>query len=358
MPPCAKNAPVLSKFSPLLPNRFCEQFDKKESIFEARMQSEYPKALDTSLAELDWSPWLDRMCELAQDDGYAERLGENHAAIFIENSPTLFVTFESFPEIGAISEAQRPFGWQLARAQGWSHLCLACKSDTWFREPRVYGYFDRLIDDGFFDEFEQVIFYGAGACGYAAAAFSVAAPGAKVFLIQPQATLDPRLAEWDQRFRYKRRTDFISRYGYAPDMLDACSKGILLYDPNIDEDAMHAALFARSNLLRFRMRHMGALLDRGLLRMEILADLVAGFADDSLTVPAIGRAFRARRNYVLYLKGLLARLEDEGRVYQISRLCQFAMRNTPGPRFRKALKAAYERAKETGVDMPPDGSEA
>jgi hypothetical protein len=43
------------------------------------------------------------------------------------------------------------------------------------------------VDDGFFDEFEQVIFYGSGSSGYAAAAFSVAAPGATVIAVQPQA---------------------------------------------------------------------------------------------------------------------------------------------------------------------------
>ena len=91
-------------------------------------------------------------------------------------------------------------------ALGWSHLCLLSHGDTWFRDNRVYGYFDRLIDDGFFDEFEQVIFYGAGACGYAAAAFSVAAPGAKRGDARPQATLDPRVAEWDDRYLHMRRT--------------------------------------------------------------------------------------------------------------------------------------------------------
>ena len=41
--------------------------------------------------------------------------------------------------------------------------------------------------------------------------------------MQPQATLDPRVAEWDDRFLHMRRTDFTDRYGYAPDMLDAAS---------------------------------------------------------------------------------------------------------------------------------------
>ena len=53
-------------------------------------------------------------------------------------------------------------GWDHGAALGWSHLCMVSRGDTWFRDRRVYGFFDRLIDDGFFEDFEQVIFYGAG----------------------------------------------------------------------------------------------------------------------------------------------------------------------------------------------------
>ena len=67
----------------------------------------------------------------------------------------------------------------MVREHRWSHMALISDSDTWFRDPAVYGWFDRLVDEGFFDEFDRVLFYGAGPCGYAAAAFSVSAPGAQ-----------------------------------------------------------------------------------------------------------------------------------------------------------------------------------
>ena len=108
---------------------------------------------------------------------------------------------------------------------------MVAEGQSWFRDPAVFAYFDRLVDDGFFDEFERVIFYGAGPCGYAAAAYSVAAPGATVVAVQPQATLDPRMTEWDDRFVEMRRTSFTDRYGYAPDMLDAADQAFVLYDP-------------------------------------------------------------------------------------------------------------------------------
>jgi len=103
--------------------------------------------------------------------------------------------------------------------------------DTWFRDPQIFNFFDRLIDDGFFEEFDNVVFYGVGPCGYAASTFSVAAPGSTVVVVQPQATLDPRMTEWDDRFKHMRNTSFTNRFGYAPDMLDACAQAYVLYDP-------------------------------------------------------------------------------------------------------------------------------
>lgn len=317
------------------------------------MTAEYSKALDTSLSGLAWSDWLDRLNDATDADGYAESLGDRHAAIFVEQKPTLLVSFEQFESIRVLSPEAQPMGWQMAKALGWSHLCLACVGETWFRERRVYGFFDRLVDDGFFEEFDQVIFYGAGACGYAAAAFSVAAPGARVLAIQPQATLDPRMTEWDDRFRGMRRTDFTTRYGYAPDMLDAAEHGFVLYDPEIELDAMHASLFARANVTRFRMRFMGGKLDRGLMRMNLLLRILAQLSAGKLTELSLARLFRERRRDVPYLKAALARLEDDGRLRLVVQMANYVMRTTPGPRFRRSLRAAYQRAEELGLELPP-----
>lgn len=316
------------------------------------MTADYPKALETSLAGLDWPDWLDRLEDVADADGYVERLGDAHAAVFIEHKPTLLVSFEPFPSLRVTSSDAQPMGWQLARALGWSHLCLTSKNESWFREGRVYGYFDRLVDDGFFEEFDQVIFYGAGAAGYAAAAFSVAAPGARVLAIQPQATLDPRLTEWDPRFRRQRRLNFTTRYGYAPDMLDAADRAVVLYDPELREDAMHAALFARQNVMTFRMRFMGARLDRGLLRTKILLRIIAQLSAGKLDRLSLAKLYRTRREDVPYLKSLLGRLEQDERVYLNVQLANHVLRTTPGPRFRRSLRAAQDKAAERGIELP------
>jgi hypothetical protein len=71
-------------------------------------------------------------------------------------------------------------GWQLAHEKGWSHLCVISEDQDWFSDPHIIDHFDRLIDDGFLDQFDEVIFYGCSAGGYAAAAYSVSYPLATV----------------------------------------------------------------------------------------------------------------------------------------------------------------------------------
>ena len=103
---------------------------------------------------------------------------------------TLIVTFEHHSDLSAYSSGI-PIGWQLAQEKGWSHLCVVSEHQDWFRDPHVIRHFDRLIDDGFLDQFDDVIFYGCYAGGYAAAAYSVSYPMATVIAINPQATLNP-----------------------------------------------------------------------------------------------------------------------------------------------------------------------
>ncbi len=315
---------------------------------------EAPNTFDMPLSGLsDRDAWLDRVAEIAGDDGYVERLGALHAAIFIEDKPTLLVTFETYQGIKGQSRDAQPMGWDMAKALAWSHLCLVSDGDTWFRDKAVYGYFDRLIDDGFFEDFDQVIFYGAGPCGYAAAAFSVAAPGAKVVALAPQATLDPRVTEWDDRYRHMRGTSFTDRYGYAPDMLDAASEAFILYDPEVHLDAMHAALFARKGVTLFRMRFMGPELEKGLMRLSILFRILAQVSAGKLDSVALAQLFRARRRDGGYQFTLLQRLKADARPYLVVLLARKVLEQRNARPFRKALDAAIEVAEESGIRLPP-----
>ncbi|EBA09666.1 hypothetical protein [Sagittula stellata] len=288
-------------------------------------------------SELGRGEWLTALKGLGEEHGFAEPLGKRHAGIFIEDGDTLLVSFETMSGIEALSETRTPLGFDMVRDHGWSSLSVLSHGDTWFRDPRVFGFFDQLLDDGFFDEFERVVFYGAGPCGYAAAAYSVAAPGARALLLQPQATLDPRVTEWDDRFTDMRRQDFTSRYGFAPDMIDAAEKAWVLYDPYERLDAMHSALFERGNVDRYRMPFFGGALQTDLRLMDILPKLLIEVADGTLDTARFAEHMRARRNHPPYLRKLLARTDASQRDRLGLMLCRHVTARMNAPRFRRRL---------------------
>jgi len=310
-------------------------------------------SIDISLAGLGTREWKAGLIAQADANGMYQELGKQHFATFIDGKSTLIVTFETIQGVRALSETAQPFGFEMVKALGWSHLCVLSNGDTWFRDDGVYGFFDQLIDDGFFEEFEQVVFYGAGPCGYAAAAYSVASPGATVMAVQPQATLDPGMTEWDDRFPDLRRTSFTDRFGYAPQMLDAAERVFVLYDPRQEKDAMHATLFEKSNVTRLKMPGMGAALQTQLIDMRILFPLLTMAGTGKLSKSAFYDLYRARRENVAYLNGLRAFLERSERPYLLTVLCRNVAERLGLPKFTRRLEELENRAKAGDFRMPP-----
>ena len=304
--------------------------------------------------DLTESQWLAELEEIGEEEGYFSPLGDNHAAVFVDRSQkVLFVAFETVTGIRATSERGLPLGFDVCERRDWSHLTILATSDTWYRDRFVYGYFDRLVDEGFFEDFDHVVFYGAGMCGYAAAAFSVVAPGASVIAVSPQATLERRLTEWDGRFPKARAFDFKSRYGYAPYMVEAASQAIVIYDPDEAEDAMHATLFQGANVerVRYRRGRSGAI-DADLRAMGLISRLAEAAVAGSLTPAELGRIFKARHRHVPYLRAALARTLADDRPYLTALLCRAVLDWQPIPRFRHHLGIAEHRLAERGGTLP------
>ncbi|MEY4697663.1 MAG: hypothetical protein RIT14_2091 [Pseudomonadota bacterium] len=302
------------------------------------------------LPDPDLHDWCQAMEDLCDEDGYFEPLGPalstRHWAFFHDDGPRLLVTFEDLATIRARPD-QRPMGREIALARGWSHLCLIADGPTWYRDPAVFGYVDRLVDDAFFEDFDSVLFYGAGTSGHAACAFSVAAPGAQVLAINPRATLDPALAGWDRRDIAARRLDFTSRYGFAPDMTEGAARLNLLYDPTSREDAMHAALFRAPWITRHAIPRLGAGAEQALLMSGLLAPLIDAAMEGTLDPAQFARLWRARRNLGPYLRALVDAAEAQGHPARALRICRHVTARTDAPRFRRrqqALEAALTAA--------------
>ena len=297
--------------------------------------------------------WQTRIAEIGEERGYFQTLGPQHSAMFIDEGTTLIVSFETVEAIRNGSHSQMPFGYRVAEGLGWSHLCLIADGETWFRDQGVYRFFDRLVDDAFFEDFDRVVFYGAGMCGYAATAYCVTAPGSSVVAIQPQATLDPRVTEWDPRFTSHRRLCFTDRYGYAPDMVDGAGEVFLIYDPEEPLDAMHAALFTKPFVTKLRCAHLGGSIELALLQMDVLPRLLARAGSGKLDAPTFHRLYRARRNHGGYLRGLLARLQDDDRPLLSAYVCRSTLKRISAPRIRRRLEQVEAELAARGTPLKP-----
>ncbi|MGI9388940.1 MAG: phosphoadenosine phosphosulfate reductase [Boseongicola sp.] len=304
--------------------------------------------------DLTDTQWLCELEEIGEELGYFSPLGDDHAAVFVDQSQdVLFVAFETVPGVRVTSETGMPLGFDVCERRGWSHLTVLALKDTWFRDRQIYAYIDRMVDTGFFEEFDKVIFYGAGMCGYAAAAYSVAAPGATVVVASPQATLARNMTEWDERFPDMRKSDFTTRYGYAPDMLEAAEAAFILYDPDEIEDAMHATLFSGPNIHRYRYRRgRSGAIDSDLRAMGLVSSLAEAAANDDLTPVRLARKLRARRKHIPYLRALLARVMREDRPYLTALLCRAILADRQIPRFRAYLEKAEAQLIAEGRALP------
>lgn len=311
-----------------------------------------PETQTASQLDAQTKEWLANLEDIGEERGYFEPLGAQHFAVLTDAAPTLVVTFETIDSIMNDSEDELPLGFDLVAENGWSHLGIIANGNTWFRDKSVYSYFDRLVDDGFFEDFDQVIFIGSGMCGYAAAAYSVVAPGCTVMAYNPLATLDPRVTEWDHRYGSMRRTSFTDRYGYAPDMIEAANQVFVFYDPEEEMDAMHAALFTRPHVTKLRCRYLGHHILQDMIDMDILQPLLdSAVAGDDIAQRFHG-LFRARHDYSPYLRHLLMRLDDDGRSLLAGLLCRNVVNRMKAPRFRRRLNVIETQLADTGRKLP------
>lgn len=298
------------------------------------------------------SDWFARIEALGAEAGYFRRLGSRHAALFLDQSPILLVTFETVQSIRQGQAGQLPVGYQIAKGRGWSHLCLIADGETWYRDGAVFAYFDQLVDDGFFDGFDQIVFYGAGMAGYAAAAFSAAAPGATVIAVQPQATLDPRVAGWDPRWPEMRRTSFTDRYGYAPDMIEGAAQVFIIHDPEQVLDAMHASLFMRPYVTYLPCRNLGRDIGAALTEMHILPSMLAAACTGTFDARMFAIFYRARRNHRPYLRGLLTKLDRDGRALLAALLCRNVIARMEAPKMKARLQQLENDLAVMGHHLP------
>ncbi len=285
--------------------------DRKENgdkISRVRLQPEPPVFIATT--EDDWD---DLALELAGKDGWYRPGTNGHSFLYMPRSTdTLVVTFDNLDIAMTKREDRRPWGYSFIKDQGWSMLGVLAGGWTWYREPWVCDQFDQLKKDGFFNQFKRVVFYGASMGGYAACAFSPAAPGCEVIAISPQSTVDKAVVPWESRYKVVWDRDFTGPYGDAAEVSKAARRVSIIYDPYEPLDAGHADRFTGDNVQHLRAPLLGHRLGSSLNQMGILSPIILGALNGTLSSETYYRLLRARKDSPRYQRELFKRAVEKG----------------------------------------------
>ena len=251
-------------------------------------------------------------------------------------SGTLFVHFDALPRIAAQARWGTAAA-DVARKAGWSRLAVLSEGSSWFRSSFLTSEFDARADDEWFDRFDQILFYGAGAGGYAAAAYAAAAPGARVLALAPVASLSAEVALWDTRDPAARRLDW-EGYGYAPDMIEAASEAFVVFDPRVPRDGAHAALFRRPGVTRLTARGAGQDPELTLRQCDALSPLIRSAAAGYLDEETFAEIWRLRRASPRYLLSLADRLNEADRRQMLRVVLREGLGKVAARRFQTMAK--------------------
>lgn len=295
------------------------------------------------------------------EHGHFHGIGDNHSVLFVDQSPNLIVTFEDASKIEPTSNEAQLMGVQLLEGNDHSLLSIISHEESPFHEPALFHYFDRLVDDGFFEDFDKVLFLGCDLGAYAAAAYSVTSPQATVIAIDPIATLDAELTPWETRYPKFKRTRFTDRYGFAPQMASTAQDVFVLYDPSNIQTSMHAALFYAPNTHRIACRHMTDAASI-LWAADILSHPVRAFFTKTLRPNMFHKILKFRQTQRRYLRGLEAKLSSKGHFKLALQLCNAVIEIRPLPYFRnrapqlvEIINGSESAVYPTKADPAPEG---
>jgi hypothetical protein len=268
----------------------------------------------------DWSVIAN---EIAGKDGFFTDCGE-HSFVYVPRGKTLVVTFDNLDIAMNKRASRRPWGYEFTAEQNWSMLGVMANGWTWFRDPAVTAEFDRLKNSGFFEQFSRVVFYGASMGGYAAAAYSSAAPGATVFTISPQSTVDKTIVPWEMRYKAVWERDFSGPYGDAALVSDKAAVVHIMFDPYVKPDAAHAARFTGANVKYWRCPHLGHRLGSSLAQMGVINEVSRKCINGDLDDATFYKLLRARRGLPRYLRELMHIALEKNHIDLASRVSKFA----------------------------------
>ncbi|WP_415402536.1 hypothetical protein [Tateyamaria sp. SN3-11] len=243
-----------------------------------------------------------------------------HCAVFMPRSSKLMVTFDHFGSVN--SEPPRmPWGHKLAEEMGWSHLGNMTKQNDWFRHKDMFALYRELRQGKFFADFEEVVFYGASMGGYAACAFSIVHPGARVVAISPQTTLRQSLVPFETRFPGGRKLgQWSGPWVDAAQTIKRAASVKLIYDPWWGADAAHAARMTGRRVMHYHTPFMRHRVPQHFKAMGLMSTVASRAIKGGLNPVKFRRLLRKRHRDPGYVRALLELAQAKGHGALVARV--------------------------------------
>lgn len=273
----------------------------------------------------------------------------------VPGSDVLAVTFDNLSSIGEYDPPQPWLRWRLRQA-GIPLLGLMASRKDWYRNGDTAPLIVALREAGLFARFRRVVFVGASMGGFAALAYAPLVPGAAVLAFSPQSTLARKLVPFERRYRYaSKKWDWSD-----PAHLDAAEAGlggrevVLVYDPFVPEDRLHAQRIAGEGVRHVRVPFMGHRAIRQLKATGGLQEMIEGVVRGRPDWPAFWRSLRARRALVPWQRAMVAEARGRGHLALLAGGLDAVRRSVPdsgyarreGRRIRSELGARVPVAAE------------
>ncbi|MEY2957170.1 MAG: hypothetical protein RL123_1898, partial [Pseudomonadota bacterium] len=264
--------------------------------------------------------WFTEICPAGPRRGFFVWLG-NHGASFVDRgTEQLVVTFDNLHNVGDTRPGRDPWAARFCAERGWSHLGVISQRPDWFRDPALIGWFRARAAEGFFAGFGRVAFAGASMGGFGALVFSALSPGATVAAFSPQSTLARNLVRWEGRFAKGRGADWTLPLGDAAETVRHAARVWVVADPFEENDMRHVARLGAGPVTVLRAPGCGHKTALALNRMGALKEVLGGAIDGTLDAHRFAVLVRGRRDLLLWVRELAARLEARGQTARAERL--------------------------------------
>tara|TARA_R100000935_G_scaffold35531_1_gene56260 strand:- start:1208 stop:4474 length:3267 start_codon:yes stop_codon:yes gene_type:complete len=251
--------------------------------------------------------------------------GDNNALYFEPGSKRLVVTFDNV-HTARLQEQRWPWGHALITQQlGCAVLGVMSKDRGWFRHDFVHDSFDKLRDTGWFEQFDEVLFYGASMGGFGALTYARSCPGANILAIEPQTTLDPDILPKDLRWPWTQKLDWKNRYKDASEGTATAKNVVVISDPYFDLDRAHVERLSGENIKHLNIPFFGHKVAQPLMIMGNLKRLLADMTRGTYNADEYYRLLRNRHDLPRFQHSLITLARDRGHLKLALKACEFTL---------------------------------